>query len=86
MNLIEEIGDHYQRALNTVGGSGIDWVDKVFKICVIFLVDLADFFGMTYEEINIWVFVIIWPALTILSGVWIILLKKKIRKLRKQIQ
>ncbi|MDA9291918.1 hypothetical protein N9P99_01565 [Planktomarina temperata] len=43
MNLIEEIGDHYQRALNTVGGSGIDWVDKVFKICVIFLVDLADF-------------------------------------------
>ena len=46
MNLIEEIGDHYQRALNTVGGSGIDWVDKVFKICVIFLVDLADFFGM----------------------------------------
>ena len=86
MNLIEEIGDHYQRALNTIGGSGIDWVDTVFKICVIFLVDLADFFGITYEEINIWVFVIIWPALTILSGVWIILLKKKIRKLRKQIQ
>ncbi|MDA8742419.1 hypothetical protein N9M64_01790 [bacterium] len=83
MNLIEEIGDHYQRALNTVGGSGIDWVDKVFKICVIFLVDLADFFGMTYEEINIWVFVIIWPTLTMSAIIWIVLLKRKIRRLQK---
>ncbi len=84
MNLIEEIGDHYQRALNTVGGSGIDWVDKVFKICVIFLVDLADFFGMTYEEINIWVFVIIWPTLTMSAIIWIVLLKRKIRRLQKE--
>ena len=83
MNLIEEIGDHYQRALNTVGGSGIDWVDKFFKICVIFLVDLADFFGMTYEEINIWVFVIIWPTLTMSAIIWIVLLKRKIRRLQK---
>ena len=83
MNLIEEIGDHYQRALNTVGGSGIDWVDNLFKICVIFLVDLADFFGMTYEEINIWVFVIIWPTLTMSAIIWIVLLKRKIRRLQK---
>lgn len=84
MNLVEEIGDHYQRALNTIGGSGIDWVDTVFKVCVVFLVDLANFLGMSYEEINIWIFIIIWPTLTILGGVWIILLKMKIRKLRKQ--
>ena len=83
MNLIEEIGDHYQRALNTVGGSGIDWVDKFFKICVIFLVDLANFLGMTYEEINIWVFVIIWPTLTMSAIIWIVLLKRKIRRLQK---
>ena len=84
MNLVDEIGDHYQRALNTIGGSGIDWVDTVFKVCVVFLVDLANFLGMSYEEINIWIFIIIWPTLTILGGVWIILLKMKIRKLRKQ--
>ena len=86
MNLIEEIGDHYQRALNTVGGSGIDWVDTVFKICVIFLVDLADFFGITYEEINIWIFVIIWPVLTIFGIVWITILKFRVRKLKLKLK
>ena len=86
MNFIDEIGNHYQRALNTIGGSGIDWVDTVFRICVVFLVDLAEFLGITYEEINIWIFVIIWPTLTILSMVWIIILKLKIRRLTKQIR
>lgn len=28
-----------------MGGSGIDWIDRVFRICVVLLVDLADFFG-----------------------------------------
>lgn len=86
MNLIEGIGDHYQRALNTIGGSGVDWVDTVFKICVVFLVDLAKLLGITYEEINIWIFVIVWPTLTILGGVWIIILRRKIRRLQNQIR
>ena len=82
MSLIEEVADHYQRALNTMGGSGIDWIDTVFRICVVLLVDLADFLGVSYEEINIWIFVIIWPALTILGLIWIIVLKLRVRKLK----
>ena len=65
-----------------MGGSGIDWIDTVFRICVVLLVDLADFLGVSYEEINIWIFVIIWPALTIIGLIWIIVLKLRVRKLK----
>ena len=65
-----------------MGGSGIDWIDTVFRICVVLLVDLADFLGVSYEEINIWIFVLIWPALTILGLIWIIVLKLRVRKLK----
>ena len=82
MNLIEETADHYQRALNTMGGSGIDWIDTAFRMCVVLLVDLADLLGVSYEEINIWIFVIIWPALTILGIIWITVLKFRVRKLK----
>lgn len=86
MNFVGEIADHYQRALNTIGGSGIDWIDTVFRMCVILLVDLADLLGISYEEINIWIFVIIWPALTILGLIWIIVLKFRVRKLRLKLE
>ena len=48
----------YQRAFATMGESGIDWIDTLFKVCVMILVDLADLTGMTYEEINIWIFLL----------------------------
>ena len=86
MNFVGEIADHYQRALNTIGGSGINWIDTVFRMCVILLVDLADLLGISYEEINIWIFVIIWPALTILGLIWIIVLKFRVRKLRLKLE
>ena len=86
MNFVGEIADHYQRALNTMGGSGIDWIDTVFRICVVLLVDLADLLGISYEEINIWIFVIIWPALTVLGLIWIIVLKFRVRKLKLQLE
>ena len=86
MNFVGEIAGHYQRALNTMGGSGIDWIDTVFRICVVLLVDLADLLGISYEEINIWIFVIIWPALTVLGLIWIIVLKFRVRKLRLKLE
>ena len=71
----------YVHALNSMGESGIYWIDLVFKICVITLVDLAEVLGITYEEINVWIFVIIWPILTFYLVTRNILLKKKLRKL-----
>ena len=71
----------YVHAFNSIGESGIYWIDLVFKICVITLVDLAEVLGITYEEINVWIFVIIWPILTFYLITRNILLKKKLRKL-----
>ena len=46
-----------------MGESGNDLLDFMFKICVIVLVDIAQFLGITYEALNIILFVIIQPAL-----------------------
>ena len=58
--------DKYTQALNSMGESGVAWVDTIFKICVYILVDLADLIGISYEAINILIFVIIQPLLIII--------------------
>ena len=75
------INSEYVNAFNTMGESGINWIDMIFNICVIGLVDLASILGITYEEVNVWLFVIIWPVLTVYLIVRNIFLKKKLRKL-----
>ena len=75
------INSEYLNAFNTMGDSGIYWVDLIFKTCVITLVDLASILGITYEEINVWLFVFIWPALTVYLILRNIFLRKKLRKL-----
>jgi len=75
------INSEYLNAFNTMGESGVYWVDLIFKTCVITLVDLASILGITYEEINVWLFVIIWPALTVYLILRNIFLRKKLRKL-----
>ena len=75
------IKSEYVNAFNTMGESGIYWIDLIFKICVIALVDLASILGITYEEVNVWLFVIIWPVFTVYLIVRNIYLKKKLRKL-----
>ena len=86
MDLIEKISNHYEQALTTMGGSGIDWIDTIFRMCVVLLVDLADLLGVSYEEINIWIFVIIWPVLTIFGIIWITILKFRVRKLKLKLK
>jgi len=75
------IAEEYLRALTTIGDSGVYWVDEIFKLYVIFLVDLSNLIGVSFEKINIWIFVIIWPLLTLYQTVRILVLKHKIRKL-----
>jgi len=74
------LAEQYIKALATMGESSIGWIDGLFKLCVIFLVDLSDLLGLTYEEINIYIFVIIWPCLTLYQTIRIIWLKRKLRK------
>ena len=67
----------YVDAYNTMGSSGNEILDFIFKVCVIFLVDLAEILGISYEAINIIIFVILQPLLIIIL---FILWRKEKRK------
>jgi hypothetical protein len=60
-------------------------MDQIFDWCVNVLVYWAGIFGITYKEINVWVFVIIWPIITIALLVIIVRQGQKIRKLSNKI-
>jgi hypothetical protein len=56
-------------------------MDQIFDGCVNILVYWANLLGLTYKEINVWVFVIIWPILTVLLVSIIVWQQRKIRRL-----
>ena len=56
-------------------------MDEIFNYCVELLYYWGDIVGLTYEEINVWIFVIIEPIIFIIMLVWIIRLRKKIKLL-----
>ena len=56
----------YVDAYNTMGNSSNEILDFIFKVCVIFLVDLAEILRISYEAINIIIFVILQPLLIII--------------------
>lgn len=58
--------------------SGINWIDKTFNFCVKLLFDVADIIGISYEEINVWIFCVIWPILTLIMFGEIMRLRLKI--------
>ncbi len=59
-------------------------MDQIFDWCVQLLVYWADVLGMTYKEINVWVFVIIWPILTLMLLGIIFIQYRKIQKLSRE--
>ena len=71
----------YFRALKTMGGSGINYVDAIFRYCVVLLVDIARVLGISYEALNIWVFIIIQPLIIILLFIWVLRLRRKVKNL-----
>ena len=50
-----------------MANSGIYWIDITFDYCVRLLYQVAGMMGITYEEIDVWLFVIILPAILLLS-------------------
>ena len=61
-------------------------MDAIFDWCVAVLVYFAGVFGITYKEINVWVFVIIWPILTLILIALVIIQQVRIRRLQKTLQ
>jgi hypothetical protein len=58
-------------------------MNQIFDWCVNVLIYWATIFGITYKEINVWVFVILWPLLTILLIGIIVMQYRIIRTLSK---
>jgi len=69
--------DKYTQAFNSMGESGVGWVDAIFRVCVYILVDLSEIIGISYEAINIRIFVIIQPLLIL---IFFILWRKEKKK------
>ena len=65
-----------------MGNSGIEWVDLTFNFCVNFLYDIGGLLGITYEEINVWMFVVIWPIASLVLFAEVIRLRLKISSLK----
>jgi hypothetical protein len=58
-------------------------MDSIFDWCVDVLIYWAGILGITYKEINVWVFVIVWPIVTIALIVIVTLQGRRIRQLTK---
>ena len=69
-----------------LANSGIYWIDITFDWCVNFLYKVAGLLGISYEEINIWLFVIIGPISLLISIFLNYYFYKKIKNLKKIIQ
>lgn len=59
-------------------------MNQIFDWCVNVLISWANVFGMTYKEINVWIFVILWPLLTILLIGIIAMQYRTIRRLSRR--
>jgi len=60
-------------------------MDTIFDLCVRILVVLADLFGTTYKAINVWIFVIIWPVLTLVLVILFFVQRRMIQRLRSEL-
>ena len=78
----DALDGEYLRALKTMGGSGINWIDAIFRYCVVLLVNIAKVLGISYEALNIWVFIIIQPMIIVVLLGWVLKLQRKVKKVR----
>ncbi|MBK8036838.1 MAG: hypothetical protein IPK22_06820 [Verrucomicrobiaceae bacterium] len=61
-------------------------INHAFEWCVQFLLWLGGLFGMSYEAVNVWIFCVLWPALTIALLFVIFCQRRKIQILLKSQQ
>ena len=61
-------------------------IDAIFDLCVLLLLFLADLFGMTYKAINVWIFVVVWPVLTLALVAIVFWQRLRIQRLLGQIK
>ena len=62
------------------------WTDTVFDGCVGVLLNLAGRLGISYNAINVWIFCILWPLLTIALVSIVVAQQRRIRRLRRSLR
>ena len=67
-----------------MANSGITWIDMTFNWSVIALYEVAGWFNITYEEINVWLFCVAWPILTLLLVYAVFFLVRQNRQLSRE--
>lgn len=67
-----------------MANSNISWIDFLFESAVYWLYKFAAIFGISYEEINVWIFCIAWPIFSVGSVVSVIYLIRTNRRLLSQ--
>ena len=68
-----------------MANSGIMWIDVTFDWCVRLLYEVAGWIGITYEEINVWLFVIILPIFLLMSGILNLVFFIKLQNLKSRV-
>jgi hypothetical protein len=61
-------------------------IDEVFDWCVRVLVYWAGRLGITYKAINVWIFVVIWPLVTLALVILIVWQRARIRGLKREME
>ena len=54
-------------------------INAYFSWCVHLLQDMSAWMGISYQELNVWVFVVIHPLITLLLAYWIIRLRRRLK-------
>ena len=54
-------------------------INAYFSWCVHLLQDMSAWMGISYQELNVWVFVVIHPLITLLLAYWIIRLRLQLK-------
>jgi len=63
-----------------MANSGIYWIDFTFDWCVRLLYQVAQLIGITYEEINVWLFVIVFPLFFVGQSLLIVILFMRLKR------
>ena len=61
-------------------------MNLIFDLCVQALYFIADFFSISYKEVNVWIFVIIQPLAFVFMIITILKQRRKIKGKKEELQ
>ena len=59
-----------------------DFLNFLYAYCTDFIINLANLSGLSYYEINAFFFCFLFPFLTVILGILLLIQKRRLRKLK----